>query len=69
MVGEDEAGVLSMAVTYKPFTDLPADSGEPINCRGALFVTVRQCQELPSGDWGAGASTGNSDPYVLLKVR
>jgi hypothetical protein len=66
VVGEDEAGSLNLGVMYKPFVDLPADSTEPINCRGALFVTVRQCQELPSGDWGS--KTGSADPYVLIKV-
>lgn len=65
MVGEDEAGSLNLGVTYKPFVDLPADSMDPINCRGALFVTVRQCQELPKGDVGAGVGT---DPYVFIKV-
>jgi hypothetical protein len=65
VVGEDEAGTVSMGVTYRPFMDLKASSCEPINCRGALFVTVRQCQELPAGDW----DTGDSDPYVFLKVR
>jgi hypothetical protein len=64
VVGEDEAGSLSLALTYKPFMDLQADSSAPINCRGALFVTLRQCQELPKGDW----DSGDSDPYVLLKV-
>lgn len=34
-------------------------------CRGVLFVDVRQCQELAVGDY----NTGQSDPYVLLKVR
>lgn len=65
VVGEEEAGSLSLAVTYKPFKDLDAASSAPIHCRGALFVTVRQCQELPAGDW----DSGQSDPYVLLKVR
>lgn len=65
VVGEDEAGSLNLAVTYRPFQDLDASSRAPIHARGALFVTVRQCQELPSGDW----DSSQSDPYVLLKVR
>jgi hypothetical protein len=64
-VGEDDAGSLALGVTYKPFMDLQADSSAPINCRGALFVTLRQCQELPTGDW----DSGDADPYVLLKVQ
>ena len=63
-MGEDEAGSLSLGLTYKPFQDLDASSSAPIECRGALFVTVRQAQELPAGDW----DSGQSDPYVLLKV-
>lgn len=35
-----------------------------VRCRGVLFVDVRQCDELPSGDYHGGSS----DPYVLLKV-
>lgn len=33
-------------------------------CRGVLIVDVRQAVDLPPGDW----DSGDSDPYVLLKV-
>lgn len=33
-------------------------------CRGVLFVDIRQCEDLPAGDY----SGGSSDPYVFLKV-
>jgi hypothetical protein len=29
-----------------------------------LIVDVRQCVDVPAGDW----DSGDSDPYVLLKV-
>lgn len=38
--------------------------GMDVSCRGVLFVDVRQCEELASGDY----TGGSSDPYVLLKV-
>jgi Ca2+-dependent lipid-binding protein len=64
VVDEDDDSTLKLAVLYKPFKDLDAASTKPISAKGVLFVDVRQCEDLPSGDYHGGSS----DPYVLLKV-
>uniref|UniRef100_A0A383VQB5 C2 domain-containing protein n=1 Tax=Tetradesmus obliquus TaxID=3088 RepID=A0A383VQB5_TETOB len=64
VVDEGDTASLNLALTYRPFTELKADSNTPISCRGVLIVDVRQAVDLPPGDW----DSGDSDPYVLLKV-
>lgn len=64
VVDEGDTASLNLALTYRPFTELKADSSTPIACRGVLIVDVRQAVDLPPGDW----DSGDSDPYVLLKV-
>eukprot|EP00879_Flechtneria_rotunda_P008728 GHRR01009142.1.p1 GENE.GHRR01009142.1~~GHRR01009142.1.p1 ORF type:complete len:896 (+),score=341.24 GHRR01009142.1:1003-3690(+) len=64
IVDDDDHGTLDLALTYKPFQDLDANSTAPIAARGSLSVDIRQCQDLAAEDW----SSGSSDPYVLLKV-